>query len=277
MRTNNEKRKKMKMSRTSLLITGAVAALMAAAGPSMAQHEGTPQRERTSPAEKTVPAEKMAPQNTPGMHNQGPGGHTGEAPQNRGRSETTGQAPREERQGRPGGQNAEQERGRSESPRREQEHPTGPTQREERRSGGSERDHTTGQAPRDDRANSPSRQNKAEQEREREDRERIDRSEGNRETTGQAGAGTRSRELTPENRTRIHEVVIRERNAPRIEKPDFDVSVGIRVPRSVRFVALPRTVLEIQPEWRGFEYFLIGDRMVIVDPRTMEIVAIVDA
>jgi hypothetical protein len=48
------------------------------------------------------------------------------------------------------------------------------------------------------------------------------------------------------------------------------------VPRTVRFATLPRAIVEIEPEWRGFEYFMIGDQMVIVDPRSMEIVAIVD-
>ena len=62
-----------------------------------------------------------------------------------------------------------------------------------------------------------------------------------------------------------------------MNNPDFEVSIGTRVPRSVRFVALPRTIVEIEPGWRGFEYFMIGDQMVIVNPRTMEIVAIVDA
>jgi len=64
--------------------------------------------------------------------------------------------------------------------------------------------------------------------------------------------------------------------APRVSSPKFNVSVGTRVPRTVRFAALPRTILEIEPEWRGFEYFMIGDQMVIVDPRSMEIVAIVE-
>jgi Protein of unknown function (DUF1236) len=58
---------------------------------------------------------------------------------------------------------------------------------------------------------------------------------------------------------------------------NFIVSVGTRVPRSVRFMALPQTIVEIEPAWRGFEYFMIGDEIVIVDPRSLEIVAIVDA
>jgi hypothetical protein len=37
------------------------------------------------------------------------------------------------------------------------------------------------------------------------------------------------------------------------------------------------TIVEIEPAWRGFEYFMIGDQIVIVDPRSMEIVAVVEA
>jgi len=35
--------------------------------------------------------------------------------------------------------------------------------------------------------------------------------------------------------------------------------------------------VEIEPSWRGYEYFMIGDQIVIVDPRSMEIVAILNA
>jgi len=49
------------------------------------------------------------------------------------------------------------------------------------------------------------------------------------------------------------------------------------VPRTVRFVALPQTIVEIEPAWRGFEYFMVGDEIVIVDPRSLEIVAVIDA
>jgi len=264
------------MNRTNLLATCAVVALVAATGISMAQQERAPQQERSAPAEK------MAPQNAPAGHNQGPNGRVGE--QNRSRSETTGQAPREERQApqqerqnRPGERNSEQERGRTGQPprseRNEQNRTTGQAPREDRSNRAPEQNRTTGQAPREDRTNRPPEQNRPEQE-----RGRTDRTEENRATTGQGAAGTRANiELTPEKRTRIHEVIIRERSAPRVSSPNFNVSIGTRVPRTVRFAALPRTILEIQPAWRGFEYFMIGDQIVIVDPRSMEIVAIVEA
>ena len=259
------------MNRTNLLVTSAVVAFVAATGASVAQQERAPQQERSAPAEK------MAPQNAPGVRNQGPNGRVGEAPQNRGRTETTGQAPREDQQNRQGQRNSEQERGKTEQPprseRNEQNRATSQTPREDRLNRAPDQNRTTDQAPREDRTNRSSEQNRSEQE-----RERIDRTEQNRATTGQGAAGARANiNLTPEKRTRIHEVMVHERNAPRVSSPNFSVSVGTRVPPTVRFVALPQTIVEIEPAWRGFEYFMIGDQILIVDPRSMEIVAIVDA
>jgi hypothetical protein len=258
------------MNKTILLITSAVVAFVATTSASMAQQERVPQQERSAPAEK------IAPQNTPGVHNQAPNGRVGE-PQNRGRTETTGQATHEDQENRRGERNSERERGKTEQPQRsernEQNRATSQTPREDRLNRAPEQNRTTGQAPREDRTNRSSEQNRSEQE-----RERTDRTEGNRATTGQGAAGTRANiTLTPEKRTRIHEVIVQERNAPRVSSPNFGVSVGARVPRTVRFAALPRTILEIEPAWRGFEYFMIGDQIVVVDPRSMEIVAIVEA
>jgi len=50
-----------------------------------------------------------------------------------------------------------------------------------------------------------------------------------------------------------------------------------RAPDSVRLVAVPAPIVEIQPAWRGYEYFMVGDQIVIVDPDTMQIVAIISA
>ena len=265
------------MNRTNLLVTTAVVAFVAAAGAAMAQQERLPQQDRNAPAEK------IAPQKAPGVRDQGPNsGRAGEAQQNRSRSETTGQAPREDRQSKPSERNSEQERGKSgktgqppRSERNEQNRTTGQAPREDRLNGAPEKNRTTGQAPREDRTNRSSEQNRLEQE-----RGKTGRTEENRATTGQGAAGTRAGvnvELTQEKRTRIHEVIVQERNAPRISSPNFSVSIGARVPRTVRFVALPRRIVEIEPAWRGFEYFMIGDQIVIVNPRTMEIVAIVEA
>ena len=73
-------------------------------------------------------------------------------------------------------------------------------------------------------------------------------------------------------------------------KVNFSVSIGARVPRSVQVVTLPDEIVRIVPQYRGFDYFVISyrskdfggpdfffvyDQLVIIDPQTLEIVAII--
>ena len=92
-------------------------------------------------------------------------------------------------------------------------------------------------------------------------------------TVGQAGAGAK---LSTEQRTRITSV-IREQHVAPVEHVDFAISVGTRVPHDVRFYPLPTEVVTIYPEWRGYEFILVNDQIVVVDPRTFEIVAVIEA
>jgi Protein of unknown function (DUF1236) len=93
-------------------------------------------------------------------------------------------------------------------------------------------------------------------------------------TTGQAGAGAK---ISTEQRTKITTVIRNERVAP-VDHVNFSISVGTRVPREgVTFRPLPAEVVTIYPEWRGYEFFLVRDQIIVVDPRTLEIVAILEA
>jgi hypothetical protein len=57
---------------------------------------------------------------------------------------------------------------------------------------------------------------------------------------------------------------------------NFNISVGTRVPSSVHFVPLPQRIVEIYPEWRGYNVILVHGRYVIVRPETHEIVYIIE-
>ena len=98
-------------------------------------------------------------------------------------------------------------------------------------------------------------------------------SEQNRATTGQGAAG--SAKLTTEQRTKISSV-IREQKVERVNL-NVSVSVGTRIPASVHVHPLPQQVIIIYPEWRGYDYILVGEQIVIIDPRTHEIVAVLEA
>jgi len=86
------------------------------------------------------------------------------------------------------------------------------------------------------------------------------------ETTG-------SIDINTEQRTEITQV-IREEKADPVDV-DFDVNVGVAVPRTVTLRPLPPRVIEIVPAYRDYEYFVLADgRIVIVDPDTLKIVYI---
>jgi hypothetical protein len=82
-------------------------------------------------------------------------------------------------------------------------------------------------------------------------------------------------QLSQEQRTRIHQTIIKAR-PNRVTNVNFNISVGTKVPRTVRMVALPPTIVEIVPEYRGYLYFVYEDEIVIVEPSTMEIVAVIE-
>jgi hypothetical protein len=92
-------------------------------------------------------------------------------------------------------------------------------------------------------------------------------------TTGQAGAGAK---LSTEQRTKITSV-IKSQNVRPATNVNFSISVGARVPRNVGFHPLPAEIVTIYPEWRGYEFFLVNNQIIVVNPRTLEIVDVIDA
>jgi hypothetical protein len=94
-------------------------------------------------------------------------------------------------------------------------------------------------------------------------------------TTGQGAAGARAN-LTTEQRTKIT-TSIKQVNVRPVTNVNFSISIGTRVPRHVHLYPLPVTVYEVYPAWRGYQFILVGDEIIIVNPRTFEIVAVIEA
>ena len=57
---------------------------------------------------------------------------------------------------------------------------------------------------------------------------------------------------------------------------NFNVSVGAVIPGSVRFYPIPSRIVEIYPEWRGYDVIRVHGRYIIVRPQTHEIVYIIE-
>jgi Protein of unknown function (DUF1236) len=92
------------------------------------------------------------------------------------------------------------------------------------------------------------------------------------QTTGQAGAGAK---LSGEQRTKITSVIRNQHVAP-VTNVNFSISIGARVPRDVSFHPLPPEVITYYPEWRGYEFILVNNQILVIDPQTFEIVAVLD-
>jgi hypothetical protein len=194
-----------------------------------------------------------------GQSRQGQDGQMGQSP--RQEKGTTGQAPRGEQKDKAG-----QERGTTgQAPRGEQKDKAG-QQRQERGTTGQERQ---GQQPGRDMQREGQQPSKDMQrgERDREPGAAQDRG-------GEAGASVT---LNTEQKTKIRETVLQRGGAPRVSRSDInvDIRVGTTIPRErVRLVTVPQTVVEIQPRWRGYLYFVLEDEIIIVHPQTYRIVAV---
>jgi len=57
---------------------------------------------------------------------------------------------------------------------------------------------------------------------------------------------------------------------------NFNISVGSAVPASVHFHPLPARIVEIYPEWRGYDVIFVHGQYIIVRPQTREIVYIIE-
>ena len=97
-------------------------------------------------------------------------------------------------------------------------------------------------------------------------------------TAGTASSGDRAMttqnvSLTSEQKTTIRSKVLTS-SAPRVTSVNFDIRVGTVVPRTVKIVPVPTTLVEIHPAWRGYMYFVYNDEIIIVEPKTLEIITV---
>jgi len=226
-----------------LFASAATAALLAGVGLASAQ---APKGEHGQAPQRAQPAEHAAPAQNPAQNREA-------APANR--PETTGQAPAApDNRARPE-QRQDQQNGRANAP-------AAGDQREGQAPG--VRDQREGQAP----AARQQREGQAPGVRE------GARPGAPAETTGQ-GARTPGG-FSTEQREKIRTTILHEGVRPETNV-NFNMAVGTMIPRTVMLYALPAEIIVMEPAWRGYEFFLVTDEIVIVEPGTLRIVAVVPA
>jgi hypothetical protein len=102
------------------------------------------------------------------------------------------------------------------------------------------------------------------------------RGENAGQITGQSTRrdGSSSVAVNDEQRTQIVERLRRER-AVSNENIDVQLNIGERLPPRVRPRPLPPDIVRIAPQYRDYRYTVVKDQIVIVDPRTSQVVDVI--
>jgi hypothetical protein len=69
---------------------------------------------------------------------------------------------------------------------------------------------------------------------------------------------------------------IRQEKVEEVTNVNFNISIGTAVPSHVHYYPLPSRIVEIYPEWRGYDFIRVGARYIILRPHTREIVYIIE-
>jgi hypothetical protein len=80
--------------------------------------------------------------------------------------------------------------------------------------------------------------------------------------------------LAPDNRNRLRNAFDFDR--ARVQRAGFDHRIGHRIPRTIRLWAIPAAVFGYFPYYEGYSYFVAGDDLCIVDPRSYTVVDVVE-
>ena len=109
----------------------------------------------------------------------------------------------------------------------------------------------------------------------RRDRQTGERGKGDDRVTERREEMRQARDrLGPNERQRLHAAFDFRR--ARVTNARFDRHVGHLLPRHVRLFPMPREVISFFPYYRDYSYVAVDDEICIVDPRTYEIVDVID-
>jgi hypothetical protein len=113
--------------------------------------------------------------------------------------------------------------------------------------------------------------------RQTQDRDGDKKRDGQAQTESKPAGGKDAKtELNSEQRTKISQSVNKS-SLKRVDRSriNFNISIGTVVPRTYTFYPVPAPVIAVVPAYRGFLYIVVGDEMLIIHPRTHEIVAVI--
>jgi hypothetical protein len=84
---------------------------------------------------------------------------------------------------------------------------------------------------------------------------------------------TASANIGVQEQTRISQSIARLNVRP-LTNVNFSVAVGTAIPRNVRLQPLPADIVQIVPQYRGYNFVVVRDEIVIIEPSSYRIVAV---
>ena len=67
---------------------------------------------------------------------------------------------------------------------------------------------------------------------------------------------------------------LRSEPVEKLDRVDFSLSTGTSVPSYAPIRPLPERIVEIVPQYRGYDFVMVRDEIVIIEPRTRQIVTV---
>lgn len=100
--------------------------------------------------------------------------------------------------------------------------------------------------------------------------------ETGKQMTGRNVQATGKTSLPHDKAARVAQTLMAGGAARSSQNVNVNVSVGAALPAQVVVNPLPVTIVDLVPEFRGYDYFVMGDEIVIVDPATRRVVEIIE-
>ena len=58
--------------------------------------------------------------------------------------------------------------------------------------------------------------------------------------------------------------------------PTFHMAVGVAVPGSIELQPLPKTIVDLIPELKDYQYAMVANQVLLVDPKNKQVVEIIN-
>lgn len=95
---------------------------------------------------------------------------------------------------------------------------------------------------------------------------------------GERGSRRASIHIDAQQKSRIHDVLVRDSSIHRYRRSDihFNVAVGTRIPETITFYDPPPQLVAIYPDFRYYKIVVLDDEILVIDPVTREIVDVIE-